>query len=142
MKHVLFFPLIILFLFSCGSSSTQDETTSTPSETVEADSQKAPFADIDVVQFEKRMGHPSVVVLDVRTPEETAEGKIEGAIEIDVEDAAFDEKIQALDKDQIYLVYCRSGKRSVTACNKMAEQGFNRLYNLAGGYIAWSEAHQ
>ena len=96
--------------------------------------------DINVVEFKKRMDHQDVVILDVRTPGETANGKIGGAIEIDINDASFDEKIQALDKDKIYLVYCGSGKRSVTSCNKMAELGFKYLYNLEGGYGAWSEA--
>jgi len=149
MKYLLFIPLVMLFLYSCESSSTQEETSSTQtetadtnSETVETESQKPAYADINVVQFKKRMDHPMVVIIDVRTPEETAEGKIEGAMEIDVNDASFDEKIQALDKDKIYLVYCQSGGRSVTTCNKMAELGFKNLNNLVGGYTAWSEAPQ
>ncbi len=143
MKYLLFFPFIILFLFSCESTGQQTETTATTpvaEENTATETQKPAFVDIDVVQFKKRMDHPDVIILDVRTPEETAQGKIEGAIEIDVNDPSFDEKIQALDKEKIYLVYCRSGVRSVTSCNKMADQGFTRLYNLKGGYTAWSEA--
>ena len=89
--------------------------------------QKPAFVDVDVEAFKKMMSEPNVVILDVRTPEETAQGKIEGAIEINVKDPSFDEKIQALDKDKTYLVYCRSGGRSVTSCNKMADQGFYKF---------------
>ncbi len=124
---------------SCESPAQQtkaDDTTTTEPAT---ETPKPAFVDVDVEAFKKLMDQPDIVILDVRTPKETAEGKIEGAIEINVKDPSFDEKIQALDKDKTYLVYCRSGARSVTSCNKMADQGFTNLYNLLGGYNAWSE---
>ncbi|MCB0662462.1 MAG: rhodanese-like domain-containing protein [Saprospiraceae bacterium] len=80
----------------------------------------------------------NVVVLDVRTPQETAQGVIKGAVEINLYDPEFEQKIQQLDKSKTYLVYCRSGKRSVSACNVMAKNGFSKLYNLKGGYNSWS----
>lgn len=96
--------------------------------------------DVKVEEFKTLMTESNVVVLDVRTPKETAEGMIEGAIEIDVKAADFKEKIKALDKDKKYLVYCRSGRRSVVACNAMEEGGFEKLVNLKGGFKAWKKA--
>lgn len=96
------------------------------------------FTNIDVPSFEAKMKGENVVVLDVRTPSETAQGMVEGAIEVDYQALDFETKINALDKDKTYLVYCRSGKRSVGASNIMAEQGFGDIYNLLGGYKAWS----
>jgi rhodanese-related sulfurtransferase len=140
MRNFLFLPLFLLLLNSCESPAQQtksnDTTTTEPTNEVS----KPAFVDLDVEAFKKMMQQPDVVILDVRTPEETAAGKIEGAIEINVKDPSFDEKIQALDKDKTYLVYCRSGIRSVTSCGKMSDQGFKNLYNLVGGYTAWSEA--
>ncbi len=140
MNYLISIPVVICFLFSCGASPTEQTSSATQGKTPEVEIQKAPFVDLDVDEFKKMMDQPDVVLLDVRTPEETAEGKIEGAIEIDVKAPSFEEKIIALDKEKTYLVYCRSGKRSVTSCNKMADLGFSKLYNLVGGYIAWSEA--
>jgi rhodanese-related sulfurtransferase len=136
MKYLLFIPLAMFFLVSC--ESTAQKTEDSKVEETKVEETKPAFVDLNIDQFKKMMNEPNVVILDVRTPQETAEGKIEGAIEIDVLDASFDEKIKALDKDKTYLVYCRSGKRSVKSCNAMADQGFNNLYNLLGGYNAWS----
>ena len=82
--------------------------------------------------------HPDVVILDVRTPGETAAGMIEGAVEIDFRGDNFKDQISALDKDKTYLVYCKSGGRSASACEIMQEMGFEKLYNLDGGYTRWS----
>lgn len=96
-----------------------------------------PFTNASVEEFAILMNEKNVIVLDVRTPRETALGIIEGAIEIDIKNPSFVDQINKLDKDKTYLVYCRSGRRSVTACNAMSELGFGHLYNLVGGYGAW-----
>jgi rhodanese-related sulfurtransferase len=85
------------------------------------------------------MSGKDVVILDVRTPAETAKGKIAGAIEIDVRSADFKEKIKALDQEKTYLVYCQSGKRSAAACNVLSKEGFKEMYNLLGGYREYSK---
>lgn len=97
------------------------------------------FKNLDVAAFKAKMEDENTVVLDVRTPRETAQGMIEGAIELDIKAPDFAEQVAQLDKDKTYLVYCRSGRRSVTACNIMAEQGFPELYNLLGGYLEWQQ---
>jgi phage shock protein E len=97
------------------------------------------FSNLDVKSFaEKIMKDKEVIILDVRTPAEFAEGAIKGAINIDVNASNFKEKVSTLDKEKSYLIYCRSGMRSVKACNLMAENGFNKMFNLLGGYQAWS----
>ena len=97
------------------------------------------FLNLDVKSFaEKIMKDKEVIILDVRTPAEFAEGAIKGAINIDVSASNFKEKVSTLDKEKSYLVYCRSGMRSVKACNIMSENGYRQLFNLLGGYQAWS----
>lgn len=138
----LFKILPILFLvFSLGScqQKSQQSALSSDSPAPSAPAVKTPYTDLSPKEFARKMSDKDVVVLDVRTPEETAQGKIEGAIEVNVSDPGFTQKINELDKDKTYLVYCRSGRRSVTACNTMAGQGFGKLYNLAGGYMAWEQ---
>ena len=78
------------------------------------------------------------VLLDVRTPEEIEAERIPGSISINFYDADFRERIQALDKDKTYYVYCRSGNRSGKACAMMMDAGFKECHNLIGGMMAWS----
>lgn len=81
-----------------------------------------------------------VLVIDVRTPDEIAQGYIAGAdYFINIYDKNFKEKANALDKDKTYIVYCRSGARSANAIKQMNEMGFKHLYNLTGGIMAWDK---
>lgn len=78
------------------------------------------------------------VFIDVRTPEEYAEGHIEGATLIPVQELA--ERISEVPKDvQVYL-YCRSGRRSANAASMLAKAGYTNIENLLGGITAWKEA--
>ena len=73
------------------------------------------------------------VLLDVRTPEEYAEGHIEGAINIDVKSADFEEKIAQLDSKKNYYIYCKSGGRARLATEKMQQKGFKKAHNFSDG---------
>jgi rhodanese-related sulfurtransferase len=70
------------------------------------------------------------VIIDVRTPAEYAESHVAEAINIDVMDKTFDTKINELDKQKTYKVYCRSGKRSAKAESLMKAKGFQNVENL------------
>lgn len=98
---------------------------------------------VKVGEFEKLMADPSNVLIDFRTPEEVAEGKIRtDAQAIDyLDDAVFQAGIAQLDKNKTYLVYCRSGRRSGEASQIMVQQGFKKVYNLDGGITAWNAEH-
>lgn len=80
-----------------------------------------------------------VIVLDVRTEGEYKSGKIDKAINIDYNAPDFREQLQKLDKNNTYLVYCRSGARSNAAMEIMKAEGFMFLYHLEGGILSWSE---
>jgi rhodanese-related sulfurtransferase len=73
-------------------------------------------------------------VIDVRTPAEYAEGHLEGAVNINIEDPTFADQVSTLAKDGTYVVYCRSGNRSAQAIDAMTSMGFTDLTN-AGGYL-------
>ena len=77
-----------------------------------------------------------VTVIDVRTPEEFAEGHIEGAQLIDFYSDTFAQEIAALDPDEEYLVYCRSGNRSGQTIAFMQQQGIDQVWDLQGGVLA------
>lgn len=80
---------------------------------------------------------PAPAVIDVRTPEEFAEGHLEGAVLIDVNDPDFEARIAELDRDQPYVLYCRSGNRSAAARQVMADLGFVDVADVDGGITAW-----
>ena len=75
-------------------------------------------------------------LLDVRTPGEFGFGTIPGAKNLDVTSPEFKTALDQLDKGKEYFVFCRSGNRSGSACQLMAEKGL-RAYNLQGGVGAW-----
>ncbi len=128
MKKFLFLTSFLLFgLASCQSQNGEKNAAA------------AAYQDIGVTDFKSKMAEPGIVLLDVRSPEEIAEGKIEGAMELDFYNDNFEAEVKKLDKDKTYLVYCRSGNRSGQTCKLMSELGFSKLYNLDGGYTAWSQ---
>jgi thioredoxin 1 len=87
-------------------------------------------------QIEKNPG----IILDVRTPAETAQGYIPDASFIDFYDPEFKAKVKLMQKDQPIYVYCRSGGRSAKAAKILIQSGFKEVYNLTGGIGAWNSA--
>lgn len=80
-----------------------------------------------------------VTVLDVRTPEEFADGHIDGAVLIDFYADDFADQVAALDPSAEYVVYCRSGNRSGQAVGLMRQLGFDQVYDMDGGVIAYAQ---
>lgn len=71
-----------------------------------------------------------VIIIDVRTREEYAQGHLEGALLLDVTDGQFYTALSTLDTRARYLLYCRSGNRSGQAEHIMRQAGFDRVTNL------------
>jgi len=110
-------------LTACGS------TTDTVSELV------PPTVAADVLEDQA-----DAIVLDVRTPEEYADARIAGAINVDYYASDFKDQVDELDKDATYILYCRSGNRSEDANRIMRDLGFAEVYEVDGGIVAWDGA--
>ena len=83
----------------------------------------------------------NLIIIDVRTREEYLAGNIPNAINIDVLSQDFKSKIDMLDKNKEYLIYCRSGNRSSIASSIMSTNGFINIYNLENiGYQDFANA--
>lgn len=83
--------------------------------------------------FKKQLEEtPGAVLLDVRTAGEFAAGTIPGSVNMDFLSPSFAGKVQKLDKNVTYFLFCRSGNRSGNACKMMYKQGFD-VRNLNGG---------
>ena len=80
-------------------------------------------------------GKEEILLLDIRTKEEYDECKIDGAINIPLQDLLYEVDDLSDYKNKKIIVYCRSGHRSITACNLLSISGFDNLYNLEKGIL-------
>ncbi len=87
-----------------------------------------------VLMMEDESGY---VILDVRTPAEFKAGHIPNAINVANEDIGSDEIPELPNKDQLIMVYCRSGRRSKEAAQKLVALGYTNVVEF-GGIIDWT----
>ena len=89
-------------------------------------------------EFRKNLDNSTdALLLDVRTPEETAKGYLKGAVFMDFYDSSFKEQVSTIDREKPVFVYCAIGGRSWDAAKIMQEMGFKQVYDLKGGIIVW-----
>ena len=95
------------------------------------------YESVDVAEFAQLIASPDVMLLDVRSPEEYAEGHISGAVNIDQSQTDFVQIVQSkIPTLMTIAVYCRSGRRSASAAARLAAVGY-KVVNLKGGIMAW-----
>ncbi len=80
---------------------------------------------------------PSIIILDVRTPREFNQGHVKGAININVVNQDFAQKIKKLSRDKTYLVYCRTHNRSSVAVKYMLKNDFKNIFQMVDGFSGW-----
>ena len=124
MKKLIFLLLAVMLLTACGQDKEND--------------QGAVYVNITAEEAKQIMdSEEGYIILDVRTQEEYDQGHIPGAILIpDTEIKARAEEVLT-DKDQLILVYCRSGRRSKLAAEALVELGYTNIKEF-GGIIDWS----
>lgn len=114
-----------LWLFSTGSFAQQ--------------AKPQVYQELEPKPFAQTLSRTKGIVLDVRTPEEYAEGHLSQARNIDYKNDNFRQAVNKLDKTKPYFVYCKAGVRSAKAADIMKELGFKQVYTLEGGMDAWAE---
>ena len=123
LKGFLTIFLSALFISSCASGGG-DNTTAT-------------YRQITMDEAVKMMEtEKDYIILDVRRADEYAEKHIPGAINVANEDIGEDEIPELPDKDQLILVYCRSGRRSKEAAEKLVRLGYTNIVEF-GGILDW-----
>ncbi|MCT4616910.1 MAG: rhodanese-like domain-containing protein [Candidatus Gracilibacteria bacterium] len=129
-KKYLYFGIVILvILFAFMFKFFVNDVKS-----VETDGIKS----IPVKEFKKLIEEGNSVLIDIRMPIELMQtGIISGAQNIDSSSYDFQDKLEALDKNEKYLIYCRSGNRTGSVLKTMKQMGFSSVYDLKGGIIAW-----
>ena len=118
MKHRLFLILIVVLLLTgCAVSTDKDVT----------------YKQITMSEAKEMMASESdYIILDVRRPDEFAAGHIPNAINIPNESIGTDEISELPDKDQLILVYCRSGNRSKQASQNLVKLGYSNVVEFGG----------
>jgi rhodanese-related sulfurtransferase len=89
--------------------------------------------------IQKHARDTQFVILDVRTPEEFAQGHLSGAVNVNLMAPDFERRLGALDRGKTYLVYCRTGKRSMKAVQTMGRLGFRSVYHMFEGIVGWQQ---
>ena len=117
MKKFITLLLSVLFLAGCALPAGQEV------------SYRQINMDEAITMMEEESGY---IILDVRTPEEFAERHIPGAINIPNETISTEEIPELPDKEQLILVYCRSGNRSKQASEKLAALGYTNIAEFGG----------
>ena len=119
--------VLIVVVASCSSQSTTED----PINNVDVDTAR------DLVAQDE-----TVIVLDVRTPKEYEIGHIKGALNINIAEADFSERVSKLDRDKTYIVHCSANVengRSAKSLKIMSSLGFHKLLNMEGGIAAWEQ---
>ena len=123
MKKLVFLLLAVLLLTACGQDKEND--------------QGAVYMNITAEEAKQIMDtEEGYVILDARTQEEYDQGHIPGAIVISHEEIAEKADEVLTDKNQLILVYCRSGRRSKIAAEALVELGYTNIKEF-GGIIDW-----
>ena len=123
MKILIFLLLAVMLLTACGQDKENDQGTI--------------YVNITAAEAKQIMDtEEGYIILDVRTQEEYDQGHIPGAIVISHEEIAEKAEEVLPDKNQLILVYCRSGRRSKIAAEALVELGYTNIREF-GGIIDW-----
>ena len=96
------------------------------------------MSSIKVPELKKLIAdEPNLVVIDIRTERELADGFIPKALWMDVSSPEFMKNINNLPKDKTYCLYCASGGRTGMVIPFMEMNGFSKVYDLEGGIMSW-----
>ena len=132
--------LLALMFSACGTDKiTQEETGAIRADTTTTMNEPIhTYRQITMDEAVTMMAQESgYLILDVRRPDEFAAGHIPNAINVANEDIGTDEIPALPDKDQLILVYCRSGRRSKEASEKLAALGYTNIVEF-GGILDWT----
>ncbi|MGV6828776.1 MAG: rhodanese-like domain-containing protein [Flavobacteriales bacterium] len=88
-------------------------------------------------EFKQKISNKKVQLIDVRRPSEFQQGTIKNAKNIDFFSGKFISEFEKLNKDQAVFLFCRSGSRSRQTARKLANMGFQEIYDLQGGILNW-----
>ena len=144
MKRMLGFMFCAAFLIAGCNEANAEKKVDAAKAAPQADAPapaapapEAPKAQITNIDWAKalEMQQAGGVLIDVRTPGEVAEGTAPGSINIPLQEA--EQRLAEFPKDKDLLIFCRSGKRSMAVSNFLISNGYERVFNVVGGFLAF-----
>ena len=144
MKKIFGLLLCSMFMLAgCNEAKAEKKEAPAPANTAAAPAPapaaapEAPKAQITNIDWAKalEMQQAGGVLIDVRTPGEVAEGTAPGSINIPLQEA--EQRLAEFPKDKDLLIFCRSGKRSMAVSNFLIQNGYERVFNVVGGFMAF-----
>ena len=145
-KIFVFLSCVTFMLAGCNEAKAEKKVEATPAAAAPAvqpaapapaapavEASKASITDIDWAKA-LEMQNAGAVLIDVRTPGEVAEGTAPGSINIPLQEA--EQRLAEFPKDKDLLIFCRSGKRSMAVSNFLIQNGYERVFNVVGGFMA------
>ena len=127
--------LFSVFGFSCSKTGNEKQSLTISKEV--KNGKKAEYKKITSDEAKKMIETQKVIVVDVRTLEEYTEGHIPNAISVPLETIENEAEAKLKNKDDLILVYCRSGRRSREAALKLIEKGYTNVIDF-GGIQDWN----
>ena len=127
--------LFSVFGFSCSKTGNEKQSLTMSKEV--KNGKKAEYKKITSDEAKKMIETQKVIVVDVRTLEEYTEGHIPNAISVPLETIENEAEVKLKNKDDLILVYCRSGRRSREAALKLIEKGYTNVIDF-GGIQDWN----
>jgi len=121
MKTKMILPVLVLFLASFATVEAQNK--------IQVNSK-------EVKELLKK--NKDLIIIDVRTPNEFNAGHLKGALNIDVNQYDATSKIDKLNRNARYIVYCRTSNRSGMAVQYMMQKGFKTVYQMMDGFPGWA----
>lgn len=116
MKKILYVMFVAAMIAGCNENKSYDS--------------------VDAARFAEVIADEEVQIIDTRTPEEFNSGHIPGAVNINIDGEDFEARILELDKSRPVAVYCRGGRRSKEAADRMVGCGLN-VTELSDGILSW-----
>jgi len=127
MKALKRLSLLVFCMLVWGCGSQQSQASDKTSVIIDVNSNKA----------KQLIKENNLIIIDVRTPQEYNAGHLKDAKNINISDKNFRSRIENLDKNDSYLVYCRTGSRSRHTIGLMKELNFKSVYHLEDGIAEW-----
>ena len=119
--HLILFIFATVFISSCSNGQTKEG-----------------FVSVKPKEFSEKLEKtPEANLIDVRTPEEFADGHLKNATNINWKSDDFGKQVAELDKSKPVFVYCLSGGRSKAAANFLSKEGFTNIVEMDGGMMKW-----
>lgn len=137
MKKIISLLLLTLLFSGCVSNHNSSLKNSEPETNLDTNSSVKTYRQITMKEAVDIMEQESnYIILDVRRPDEFSEGHIPNAINVPNENIGNTEISELPNKEQLILVYCRSGRRSKEASQKLVKLGYTNIVEF-GGIIDW-----